>query len=754
MSDDILTEIRERKEACTAGWQDIRSEAAIDMAYVSGDPWDDDDKKQRKNRPTIAPEEMGQYFNQVVNHLWANPRGMKFAPVGNGASAAGARFYQNKAREIEYRSHAKIGYTTAASDALHRSYGFVRVTTRFASPRTRNQEIWIDSVPNPDMVSPDPDSKRADSSDMQFCFVEEWTDQREFKRQHKGAKIQNFSEWATQHPDWIQGKKVLRAEYWTISTRLRKLLLVQPPALMQQRMIAPSPTSAVTPIEVFDDEIPHGAQVLRDLRDVDYPQVRMYLTNGLEILHEQDWPGKYIPIVSCYGKVLYVPKGGEVKRVILSMTRFGRAPWKAYCYASSQELEVLSMIPKAPLMAAEGQFAGELGKQVQESMFIPKAFLYYKVLTEATGSQPLPPPQRVDYPAGQHLQALEVVKEGFRRAIQSAMGSNFLPTQALKRNEKSGVALERMEQAASTGTFHFVNNYEDMIRQVGVVLEDLIPHIHDYAGETGVMEADETAKTVPINSDQKDAISTKGDYLVTVSTGPSSDSEREAVQEFTDSLVSNLQMIAAVSGPKAAAAVLARSIRLRNGGPMMDQLADLLEPPEYRTKDDEKPPDPEVMAMQQQMQQMEQKLQQAGQIIQTEQVKAQNQKELKGMEIDFKREEMSFADKKLAVESETKLAVAQLGAKIDRLALFLEERARVGSQAHEQQMGAASAGHDEYMAHLGHRHALEQAQQGVAGQAVLADQGHQQALEQGDQGVAGQLAVQAAAPQPANGAGA
>jgi hypothetical protein len=65
----------------------------------------------------------------------------------------------------------------------------------------------------------------------------------------------------------------------------------------------------------------------------------MYLTNGLEILHEQEWLGKYIPIVSCYGKVLYVDEGGEAKRQILSMTRFGRDPWKAFCYACSQELE-------------------------------------------------------------------------------------------------------------------------------------------------------------------------------------------------------------------------------------------------------------------------------------------------------------------------------------------------------------------------------------------------------------------------------
>ena len=123
------------------------------------------------------------------------------------------------------------------------------------------------------------------------------------------------------------------------------------------------------PVEraVFEDEYqqifrPRGWRVVRELRIVDDPTVTMRLTDGRDVLHETAWPGRYIPIVSCYGKVLYVPEGGQVKRRILSMTRFGRDPWKAYCYCCSQELEVLSMVPKAPIMAVEGQ----LGRHAQE----------------------------------------------------------------------------------------------------------------------------------------------------------------------------------------------------------------------------------------------------------------------------------------------------------------------------------------------------------------------------------------------------
>jgi hypothetical protein len=100
-----------------------------------------------------------------------------------------------------------------------------------------------------------------------------------------------------------------------------------------------------------------------------------------------------------------------------------------------------------------------------------------------------------------------------------------------------------------------------------------------------------------------------------------------------------------------------------------------------------------------------------------------------------------------AKDRETKLAVAELGAKIDRLTLFMEERARVGADAHDTATAAADAGHEEAMGAQAHAQALAQgAQQGqIASDA--SDQQHGQALEQGQQDAA-------LAPSPqADGAG-
>ena len=736
MADDLIADIRERYEYATRGWQDIRSEAAIDMRYVSGDPWNADDKDAREGRPTIAPDELGQYRNQVINAIRQNPRGMKFSPRGNGATDAGAKFYEDKARETEYRSKAQTHYFQAARNTIERGYGFIRVSTRYASHRSANQELWIEGFPDPDMVVPDPDALSPTSDDVRFLFVKQWSEVSEFKRARKSAKTPLDGDWGGSPKDWYQGNKILEAEYWTIETHPRRLMLVQPRIVQPGRrpMLGP-------PMEAFEDELDElyakgqSFKVLRKkLRDVDYPSVKQYLTNGLEVYDETEWPGEYIPFASCYGPILYVPGGGEVKRVIQSMTRFGRDPWKAFCYASSQELEVLGSVPHAPVVAYEGQLSGH-EQEWADSLKQPKSVLYAKATLAATGEQVLPLPVRLNYLQGEYLQGLQSVKEALRRSIQAAMGSNYLPTEAQRVNDKSGAALEAIDRAATQGTYHYIKSYEDLIDRVGVIWENLVDKIYDFTGDVMVHKADQTATTIRINDPrEKDAVSTKGDYLCTVSTGPSSDSERTAADDFTQLLVTNIEMVAQVAGPPVAAAVLAIAIRMRNLGPRGDQLADLIEPAQFKAQQDGKPPDPQMVAAQGQIQQLQQKLQQAGQIIQTKQ--AEKQVEMQGkLQIATLQES---ADTQRAREAnETKLAVAALSAKWEQmetaLKLFMQERARLGSEAHDAALASADAAHELRLAKGGQAHQAAVGAADAAHAARLAVADHVHTLEQQQQ---------------------
>lgn len=736
-SDDekILEEVRERYDYAEKEWSDIRAEAAKDMRYVAGDPWEEKDRRQREEagRPCLALDELGQHFNQVINGVRSEKRAIKFSPTGHGATDATAQFYTNHTREIEYRSHAQVAYTTAFQDCIHRSYGYCRVKTEFESDRSHNQQLRIEPFVNPDMVLPDPDALKPDSSDQQYCFVVESRSKKEFPREFPDAKITDFSNLGTLYPQWVKAERILIAEYWTIKKTKRKLLLIQPPPLPAPAgMLNARPPAALPPISVFEDEkdllaqIPAGATVVRD-REVQWPSVCQYLTNGIEILKTTEWLGKYIPIISCYGMVIYV----EGKRKILSMTRLARDPYMLYCYYRTCEAELVGMTPKTPYMAYEGQFSATQLVEVQKSLHEPVAALFARATIEGVpAGTVLPLPQRPTYEPP--IQALEVGAESARRAIQAAMGSSPLPTQAQRRNEKSGVALEHMADSAQRGSFHFNDHYDDMIRHVGVVVEDLIDKVIDTARDVGVREPNDTAAQQRVNdpNDPK-SVSTKGDHSVTVSTGPEYESAREAESAFADTLM----------GTPFAPLIADLAVKLKGGGPVLDEMADRLTPPQFKKPKEGEGPDPAQLQQalagaQQQIQQIQGVAQQMAQELQTKKAELESKERVAAAEIESK-ERIAAADR------ETKITVAELSAKVDRLSLFLEERERIGLQvqaqgdrAHEVGLTAMEQQHEKELAAQEHQQALD-----AGGQA------HAQSLEQAQQAAALQ-------PAPQNEAGA
>lgn len=733
MSD--LAEVRDRFAHDTAEWKPIRDEGTTDMHYAAGDPWDPKDRTARlkAGRPCINADELNQYVNQVVNEVRSNKRAVKFTPIGNGATDKTALFYADKMREIEYRSRAQIGYTTAFEGCVTRSFGFVRVNARYPSSRALHQDLWIDPVPNPNLITPDCEALMPDLSDMGHCWVREAWDYGDFNRKWPQQKIKTFtSDLGKTAGDWVTERRVFVGEYWTKKTTKRSLLTLQVPGQPD-------------PVGIFEDELEDGQPLpgvpIGEARDVDDPSVVMQLTNGLEILEETPWPGKYIPIIGCLGKVLYVAESGSERRKILSMIRLARDPQMLYAYLLTNEAEVIGAMPRFPYFVYEGQLAQSELTALAESVHEPRAVIQVKPTVEGLplGAGPLPFPQRNPYEPP--LQAIEVAKEAARRAIQAAMGQTPLPTAAQRRNEKSGVALKHIDELGQRGSFHFTDHYLDMITQVGIVCEDLIDKIYDTPREVGIRKDDDTAETIRINGPEPGAISTKGDHLVTVSTGPSFDSERDAAEDFAGSLLDSpvLQML----GPQKAPQIIAKAIKLKNLGPIGDQMCEIIAP---EPPNDGEPPTPEqlqqaVQQAQGESQHFQQQLQQATHIIETKQ--AEQQGTIEKAKIDAtsrvtiaRESEEATTDRELRLQemkNAATIAVAHIAASAKGVALDAHAQEEAQALGHAQQAQALSRAHDVGMAAVDHAHSVAQAAQGHDQALEAGEQGQQHALEQGQQ---------------------
>lgn len=587
-------------------WKKIREARKEDMRHVSGDPWEPKEKLARLNamRPVPACDEIGQYLNQVTNEVKQNPRALKFSPVGFGANDKTARFYGDKAREIEYRSKAQQHYGRAFQNMVEGSYGYVKVRTEFvtdipAGPQDShsafNKRLVIDGCPDPDCVYPDPDFLDSTGRDWDWLFEIETVGRKDFRKSYPNAEIQNFSpELVKYAKGWITGagenQKIQIASFWEIERSKR---------VLQAWQIRNPETGAEEIYELFTDAdadlIKRAAKFGEKLdeREVDEPKVFQYRTNGVEILKKTPWVGRSIPYAAFFGKMLWLDLGTGPELMIMSMTRLARNPNMLLAYYLACEAEMIGMTPKVPWFVWKGSVDKKNAIKIQEANHKPVPFIEIDVTMNQAGGngQPTPSlPQRV--PFEPQIQAIEVAKESARRSIQAAMGLTPLPTSAQRRNEKSGVALRQIEDSGQRGSYHFIDSYDNGIERIGEILEDVIPKVHDTVGETPVLDNQKRPKNVFINSAQievpeggqapevpEDAIpSIDGLHAVTIDVGPSFANERDQASDFVDTFVGS--PIFTALPPQMALQILSLLVKLKNLGPIGEEIADILHPPE------------------------------------------------------------------------------------------------------------------------------------------------------------------------------
>lgn len=696
MADD-LEELRDAYQGDLDDWGEARSKRAECMKALAGDPWKQEERDARTEagRPCLSLDELSQYVNQIVNEVRANPRAVQFAPTGPGTSEQVADFYADKMREVEYRSHAQLAYTAAFESAVMGGYGFVRVTSEFQPESVDRQELVIKPVMDPNTIIPNWGFQRPDLSDMTRCFVLEKRSIAEFRQMFPKAKVQSFEEYEKDdsYSRWITDKDILLAEYWKVRQEMVKLLLVQPPpAQPPSGSFGFRPPAAPPPVTIRADQwatMRDGSKVIRE-REAMVPKVTQQLVNGVEILSETSWPGPYIPIAGCLGRVLYTDEGGLSTRLLMSAVQLALEPYMAYCFYRTSEIENVGMTTKNPYWAYRGQLNPDAKIEIARSLHEPVAVLEAEATVEGLPAGTiLPLPQRnVSEPA---IQALSMGAEEMRRAIQSAMATNFLPTMAQRQNEKSGKALEKIDQARLKGSFHFVDHFEMMLRHVGCICEAAMDTIYDTEREVLVRRADDKTEQVWVNSpSKKDALSLKGNYAVTVSSGPSVDSTREAASDFADMLLSSVELMNML-GPEKAQQIAALAVKLKvkqtGIGAIGDQIVDIISPPADQELS------PEQMAAQnqqlkQQVQQMTQMLGMAKQEIDSglakEREKTQRDVFLTNMEQKFEAFLQTLKGQQ-AIQLQTVKDAGALAKQDD-------------AQRHDMAKGAADAEHDDRQA--------------------------------------------------------
>jgi hypothetical protein len=342
-------------------------------------------------------------------------------------------------------------------------------------------------------------------------------------------------------------------------------------------------------------------------RIVDVKKVMWMKSNGYEVLQEQEWAGKWIPVIRVIGNEFEV----DGRIYVSGLVRNAKDAQRMYNYWVSQEAEMLALAPKAPFIGYGGQFEGY---ENQWKTANTTNWPYLEVnpdVTDGMGAT-LPLPQRAPPPLAQT--GLIQAKMGASDDIKSTTGQ-YDSSLGATSNERSGKAILARERQGDVGTFHYGDNLTKAIRFATRQLIDLIPKIYDTERIARIVGVDGEVSMVKLNPDQPEPVKkitdqtgiviekvynpSDGVYDVVATTGPGYMTKRqEALEAMAQILQGNPELW------KVAGDLFVKNMDWPGAQEMAKRLAKTIDPKLMSDTDE----DPALQAAQQQMQAMAQEM--------------------------------------------------------------------------------------------------------------------------------------------------
>lgn len=586
-----------------------RERYAEDIRFARlGEQWPEAVRRKREQdgRPCLTINRMTPIIRQVVNDARQNKPAIKFHAVGDGADEWTAKVLDGLVRNIEYSSNADVAYDTAIDNAVSGNVGYFRITTDYAGDDVFDQDIGIERIADSLSVVPDAYAMDADSANWNDAFVTDDYSVDAFKAKWPKADTSSFEgDHRGMATGWLSDGLVRVAEWWrrreveAVIVKLSNGQVVPEAKLQDEEFVALMEAQGVTEV------------ARRPTRSWKVEQIIM---NGAEVLEQNEWAGKFIPIVPVYGDEVII----DGKRHLKSLIHDAKDPQRMLNYWRTASTELVALAPKAPWVGAVGSFTTD--PHWDTANVENHQYLEYDVVEGGL------PPQRQAFsgpPAGALQEALNASDD-----IKSVTGI-FDASLGAQSNETSGRAILARQREGDTSTFNFTDNLSRAIRHAGRIMADLIPKVYTVPRVLRTIQEDGTNRQVQVNQEtertpeEQKAVGeqmagvlrmydlTTGKYDVTCESGPSYTTKRQEAAVQIMEFIRAYPPAAQVAGP-----ILAKNLDWPGASDLAESLKALL-PPQLQGQN------PQLAQAQQVMQQLQQALQAAQQqVAQLEQDRA------------------------------------------------------------------------------------------------------------------------------------
>jgi len=153
---DVLRRAR-RAFARVQQWESTaRTRWLLDYKFANGDDennyqWPDDIYQNRETaeRPSLTINKVRQHNLLITNDAKQQKQGIKYRPVGDGATQDAAEVAEGIVRHVENISHAQDARGLAITFQIEAGLGFTYIDTKFVSDKTFDQDIYILPVTDP-----------------------------------------------------------------------------------------------------------------------------------------------------------------------------------------------------------------------------------------------------------------------------------------------------------------------------------------------------------------------------------------------------------------------------------------------------------------------------------------------------------------------------------------------------------------------------------------------------------------------------
>lgn len=458
-TDDEVEEAREIFKLCAEREEDNRQafRENIKFGRLGGKhqwPAEIHDARTKAGLPCLTINRMKPIIHQVINETRQNKPGITVRPVDSGADRWTGQIYTGLIRNIENISGADAAYDTAVDNSASGNIGYLRAVIDWAHDDSFDKDILIKSVPNVETVYGDPFSFAPDSSDWNDAFVVEQLPNRVFKKKYPKADKIN---WDADHcqaigSPWFETEQTLVAEWWHRDEIEKLILLLSNGWVVDSKIYEREK-------EVYEAV---GAVVEQERKAKSWKVTQKIMT-GAEVLEENPWPGKYIPIIPVFGETVV----SEGKRILRSIIEDSKDPQMNFNFWRSKASETASSAVRTPFIGEERAFAGEDSEKWKTVNRVNHPYI------SVPDGAPLPQRQNYGGPSPAELQEAGSASDDIK-----ATSSMYDASLGQRSNETSGRAINARKVEGETANFHFTDNLSRGIRHLGVVLVDLIPHVY------------------------------------------------------------------------------------------------------------------------------------------------------------------------------------------------------------------------------------------------------------------------------------